>query len=86
MWLWCSPGLAELLGYKPEQLLGNTADKLLPTGFEYNQQIGEQFLAQGVIRRFMPRETKGGKKFGAWINYQLLRDGWMVAIIEPLGQ
>jgi len=81
-WLKYSEELAEFLGYGVTELVGQTADILLPKGFVYNIDGWEQFLSQGQITRFIPLTKKSGTIVGVWIEYLKLDDGCMVALLK----
>jgi len=81
-WIRCSQELADFFGYEPDELVGGTADKLLPKDFVYNIDGWEQFLAEGQITRFIPLTKKSGSIIGVWIDYKRLNDGCMVAVLK----
>ena len=83
-WLHCSQDVPDFLGYSKDELLGQTADKLLAPGSTYKETVWEQFLSEGRVTRLIPLTKKSGQVVGVWIDYIKLEDGCMVAILRPL--
>lgn len=84
IWLHCSQDVPEFLGYSVNELIGETADRLLAPGSTYNETVWEQFLAEGLVTRLIPLTKKSGEVVGVWIDYIKLADGCMVAILKPV--
>ena len=82
-WVRCSREVSEFLGYQMDELIGHTADKLIPPGVNYNREVWERFLSDGWIKRFMPLTKKSGHIVGVWVEYRRLQDGCMLAIMRP---
>lgn len=83
-WLKCSEAFAAFLGYEVQELVGGTAQRLFPEGFEYNDSVWRQFLSEGQITRFMPLKKKSGQRCGVWATYTKLSDGCMVVVVKAL--
>src|SRR5437879_9304164 len=74
-WVNITPGLCELLEYSPAELIGITAEQLLPPGVSRNEQLERDLIATGHLSRLVLLQAKSGNVVGLLADSHRLSDG-----------